>query len=148
MTKLNPTARQALQQAEILCQKKGLRLTALRRRVLQLIWAAKKPAKAYDILENIGDIAAAKPPTVYRALDFLLHNGFIHKLNSQNAYVGCAHPQHSRHECFLIFCTKCGDTGECCDSKTTAAIKRLAAANGFQSAHITLEIEGRCRQCQ
>lgn len=75
------------------CDERGLRLTPLRLRVLELVAAAEKPVKAYDLLERIKDgPGVAAPPTVYRTLDFLLENGFIHKLSSINAFVGCHHP--------------------------------------------------------
>src|SRR5690606_29433035 len=75
------------------CRARGLRLTPLRLEVLELVAASEKPVKAYDLLDRLKtDRAGAAPPTVYRALDFLLDNGFIHKLESINAYVGCHHP--------------------------------------------------------
>ena len=84
---------------------RGLRLTPVRARVLGLVADAGKPVKAYDLLEQIrvansadGEGAgAAAPPTVYRALDFLLANGFIHKLESVNAFVACHHPSTAQH---------------------------------------------------
>src|SRR5690349_13590304 len=75
------------------CEMRGLRLTEIRLQVLELIAASEKPVKAYDLLDRLKDDRSnAAPPTVYRALDFLLDNGFIHKLQSINAYVSCHHP--------------------------------------------------------
>jgi Fur family zinc uptake transcriptional regulator len=77
-----------------LCAQKGLRLTALRRRVLELVWQSHKPLGAYDILAVLSeqDGRRAAPPTVYRALDFLLENGLVHRISSLNAFVGCDAP--------------------------------------------------------
>lgn len=133
--------------AEELCNKSGQRLTVLRRKVLELIWQSHRPAKAYDILDNIGDVASAKPPTVYRALDFLLENGLIHKLNSLNAYVGCSHPK-AHHECYFLVCSRCSDIEECCDKKLARAIAATAKKNHFHPAHTTLEISGECQECK
>ena len=132
--------------AEALCNKSGQRLTALRRKVLELVWQSHRPAKAYDILDNISDVASAKPPTVYRALEFLLKNGLIHKLNSLNAYVGCSHPE-AHHECYFLVCSSCGDIKECCDAKLARAIATTAKKNRFHPAHTTLEIAGECQEC-
>jgi Fur family zinc uptake transcriptional regulator len=77
------------------CSERGLRLTDIRARVLGLVADAGKPIKAYDLLDKVREgegAGAAAPPTVYRALDFLLANGFIHKLESVNAFVACHHP--------------------------------------------------------
>ena len=82
----------ALAEAEAICARQGLRLTALRKRVLELVWASHKPLGAYDILGVLSDEDGrrAAPPTVYRALDFLLENGLVHRIASLNAFVGCS----------------------------------------------------------
>ncbi len=136
----------AMATAEALCSKSGQRFTTLRRKVLELIWQSHRPVKAYDILDNIGDVASAKPPTVYRALDFLLENRLIHKLNSLNAYVGCSHPE-AHHECYFLVCSSCGDIEECCDAKLARTIAATAKKNHFHPAHTTLEISGECQEC-
>ena len=93
----------AMREAESICQEKGLRFTELRREVLKLVWASHVPVKAYDILENLkGKEWSAKPPTVYRALDFLLETGLVHKLDSINAYIGRSHPREKNASYFLI----------------------------------------------
>lgn len=139
--------RRALRRAEAVCARDGLRLTSIRRSVLELVWRARRPAKAYDLLKKL-DAGFAAPPTVYRALDFLQKHGFVHKLNAQNAYVGCAHPARKPpHWCILIQCAACGVVGECCDDKTAAAVQRLVRRNGFLPAGAALEIEGQCADC-
>ena len=87
----------ALGEAESLCTKSGVRLTDLRRRVLELVWQSHKPLGAYDILAVLSeqDGRRAAPPTVYRALDFLLENGLVHRIASLNAFIGCNHPGHA-----------------------------------------------------
>ena len=84
----------ALRNADEICKSKGLRFTALRRRVLEIIWAKHEPTGAYDILEELStNKARAAPPTVYRALNFLLKHGFVHKIESLNAFLGCVNPE-------------------------------------------------------
>lgn len=137
----------ALKRAETVCRDKGLQFTALRRGVLEIIWESHAPIKAYDILDKLKkESASAKPPTVYRTLDFLLHNELIHKLNSLNAYTGCSHPRkHS--ECYFLICEKCGEIRECQNSNLTKAIASTAGKNKFTPGHTTLEIQGQCREC-
>ena len=137
----------ALHNAHKICEDKGLRFTVLRRKVLEMIWANHGPAKAYSILGKLkGKNAPAAPPTVYRALDFLLENGLIHKLNSLNAYVGCSHPL-KHNACYFLFCRHCGEIKECCNSTLSRAIAGTAHKNKFKAQNITLEIEGECQAC-
>ena len=138
----------ALETAEHYCHQAGLRLTALRRQVLSLIWESHQPVKAYDLMARIprqGN-APAQPPTVYRALDFLLENGLIHRLESINAYIGCSHP--NRHEdCYFLLCRGCGLAEECCSPTLAAAIREASTSHAFTASTTTLEIAGVCTRC-
>ena len=128
-------------------KERGLRLTPLRMEVLKLIAAADKPMKAYDLLdmlrENHGNAA---PPTVYRALDFLLENRFIHKLESINAFVSCHHPAEAHQVPFLI-CDTCSSAQEVCDERVADLIEAQAMALGFRAQGQTLEVHGTCKRC-
>jgi len=98
-----PDARQALEQAALLCQQRGARLTELRRRVLEIIWNSPAPLGAYAILDILRDEGRpGAPPTVYRALDFLLEQGLIHRLASLNVFTGCRQPGSHHGGQFLI----------------------------------------------
>ena len=93
----------AVADAENICLKAGLRLTKIRRQVLQFVWSKHTPIKAYDILQHIQkEQPRAAPPTVYRALDFLMDAGLVHKIESLNAYVGCGNPNKPHIGQFLI----------------------------------------------
>ena len=131
------------------CIARGLRLTPLRREVLVLVAKARKPVKAYDLLESLRDThAGAAPPTVYRALDFLLENGFIHKLESINAFVFCQHPGETHQVPFLI-CDQCENATEVCDEGAIAhLIEQQARGFGFRAKAQTLEVHGVCKACQ
>ena len=138
----------ALKVADAICQKRQLRFTRLRRKVFEMIWAHHAPSKAYDILDKLkAKKGSAQPPTVYRALDFLLHHRLIHKLNSQNAYIGCVHPLQAHH-CFFLICRQCKQIEECCDPALASTIGRTARQNQFSAQNITLEIEGECQACR
>ncbi|MEE8294974.1 MAG: Fur family transcriptional regulator, partial [Sphingomonadales bacterium] len=97
----------AMRDAERVCQKRGVNLTPIRRQVLEMVWQGHHPVKAYEIIENFGGKShSTKPPTVYRALDFLIENGLVHRIESQNAFVGCSHPVTAHNANFFI-CTCC-----------------------------------------
>src|SRR5579871_4177365 len=88
------TVAESLKQAEKLIEQRGGRLTPLRRKVLTLLLESHGPAKAYDLLQQLGDDGAAKPPSVYRSLDFLLEMGLAHRIESLNAFIACGHWDH------------------------------------------------------
>ena len=139
---------QALGQAEAICQARHVRLTSLRRQVLELIWSSHAPVGAYDLLRRLSrEHERAAPPTVYRALDFLLAQGLIHRIESLNAFVGCAQPATSHAGQFLI-CRDCGLAAELQDRGVDQAIDRGAAALGFVVESRTVELQGLCPGCR
>ncbi|MFT3756396.1 MAG: Fur family transcriptional regulator [Pseudoxanthomonas sp.] len=137
------------------CVERGLRLTPIRARVLELIAQAGKPIKAYDLLEKVrqanatrGDgIGADAPPTVYRALDFLMANGFVHKLESVNAFVACHHPSSAQHSVPFLICDRCHSAVELEDVEVVAQLDERAKALGFKPQAQTLEVHGLCAKC-
>lgn len=132
------------------CSERGLRLTEIRARVLGLVADAGMPIKAYDLLDKVreGDGAgAAAPPTVYRALDFLLANGFIHKLESVNAFVACHHPNAAQHSAPFLICDACHKAVELEDEHVVATLDAQARALGFSPQTQTLEVHGLCAEC-
>jgi len=139
----------ALAEAENICARQGLRLTALRKRVLELVWQSHKPLGAYDILGVLSeeDGRRAAPPTVYRALDFLLENGLVHRIASLNAFVGCNQPEHAHQGQFLI-CRKCHAAIELEKTSISEAIIASAADVGFNVEGQTVEVVGLCAGCQ
>ncbi|AAO58693.1 Fur family transcriptional regulator [Pseudomonas syringae pv. tomato] len=139
----------ALAEAETLCTQQGLRLTTLRRRVLELVWQSHKPLGAYDILAVLSeeDGRRAAPPTVYRALDFLLENGLVHRIASLNAFTGCNHPTHAHQGQFLI-CRLCHAAIELQHPAISNAVVDAAAGVGFAVEGQTVEIVGVCAGCK
>jgi Fur family zinc uptake transcriptional regulator len=129
------------------CAERGLRLTPLRERVLRLVASAERPVKAYDLLDQIrDDKGPAAPPTVYRALDFLLEHGFIHRLASVNAFVGCHMPRVQHSVPFLI-CDRCHAAVELEDERVASLLVEQARALGFRPQAQTLEVHGLCARC-
>lgn len=136
-----------LREVAAVCSERGLRLTELRERVLTLVAEADRPVKAYDLLDQIhSGRGPAAPPTVYRALDFLLEHGFIHKLESLNSYVGCHQPRVQHSVPFLI-CDRCHSATELEDERVTVLLNQQARALGFSPQAQTLEVHGVCARC-
>jgi len=130
------------------CELRGLRLTPLRLRVLELIAASSKPVKAYDLLDQLRDgHSGAAPPTIYRALDFLLEHRFIHKLESVNSFVGCHHPNEAHQVPFLIY-DVCAGAEEICDERVSKLLVEQAREHGFKPRAQTLEVHGVCEDCR
>lgn len=136
----------SLKEAETLCEERGGRLTPLRKKVLTLLLESGGPAKAYDLLEQLGDDGAAKPPSVYRSLDFLLDMGLAHKIESLNAFVACGHWKHGHAAVFLI-CDKCGTAGELHAHDSVKKLSQEVESVKFQMRSAVIEIRGLCRDC-
>jgi Fur family zinc uptake transcriptional regulator len=137
--------RGALARAEAYCDGLQERLTAPRRRVLELLLSAEGPLKAYDLISAYGDAGApAKPPTVYRALEFLERVGFAHRIESLNAYVPCR--IEGGHAAAFLICDCCGAAAEF-EPDISA---ELAAANaaGYDVRSVTIEARGLCAACR
>ena len=138
----------ALKNAEKICADKKLQFTPIRKTVFKLIWQSHSPLKAYDILEELQkEDPSEKPITIYRALDFLLNNRMIHKIESQNTYLGCTHPGEL-HNCYFTICKKCNVVHEGCESNFLGGIYETLKKEDFMVNHITLEIQGICKNCR
>jgi Fur family zinc uptake transcriptional regulator len=135
-----------LDKAERLCARRGAKLTELRRQVLALILDNPAPSGAYDLLERLRTSRGpAAPPTVYRALDFLLDQKLIHRVERLAAFVACIE-DHDHGAQFLI-CTKCGQVTEMEDHAVAHALADAVARAGFTFARATIEAEGLCAAC-
>ncbi|HEX5264182.1 MAG TPA: Fur family transcriptional regulator [Phenylobacterium sp.] len=140
--------RRALAAAQARCQATQERLTEPRRRVLELLLEADAPLKAYDLIATYGeDGAPAKPPTVYRALDFLERQGFAHRIESLNAFVPCRlDAEGENHTAAFLICTCCGAAEEFEPDLSPGLA--AAQAKGYEVAAVTLEARGLCPACR
>jgi len=139
---------EAMRDAERICERRGVRLTKLRYRVLELVWSSHAPIGAYGVLERLSrERRSATPPTVYRALDFLAAQGLVHRIESLNAFVGCADPAAAHAGQFLI-CRDCGAAAEMNDPRVDRAITQGAAEVGFFAEERTVEVSGICPACR
>lgn len=129
------------------CKDAGLRASEPRRYVLEIIGNAKKPATAYEILDALGQkIKSPKPPTVYRALESLSEHGFIHRIESLNAYIACDETHRHQGSQFMI-CDQCGRVEEIHLCSVPESLQKQAASKDFGIAYWNVELHGTCAQC-
>jgi Fur family zinc uptake transcriptional regulator len=115
--------------------------------VLELVWSSHGPIGAYELLDKLRvSRGNAEPPTVYRALDFLIEHALIHRIESLNAYVGCGDPTR-RHGGQFLICRDCKSVAELDDNAIARAVIRRADALGFDAQRQTVEVIGRCFDC-
>jgi len=127
---------------------RGVQLTPIRHKVLELIWNSHKAIKAYDLLDQIRPSKeAAKPATIYRALDFLLEQGLIHRVESLNAFVGCK-CSGTQHDQVLLICTQCHTVEERSSLPVLNALADELQTAQFIAQRKTLEVQGLCHACQ
>ncbi|PCH98805.1 MAG: Fur family transcriptional regulator [Rhodobacteraceae bacterium] len=138
----------ALAHAQSACDTQGLKLTPARLRVLEILLSEHKAMGAYDILARLNDEGlGSQPPIVYRALDFLVTNGFVHKIEKLNAYTACSHPGQSHTPVFMI-CTNCKTLAETQTQDIGGVLDLAAQTLGFQIETAVIEAEGLCPACQ
>lgn len=137
----------ALTAAETRCAAEGLRLTPVRRKVLELLLREHRALGAYAILDLLRDAGfGSQPPVAYRALDFLVDHGFVHKIERLNAFVACAHPGEAHSPAFMI-CRLCDAVAEANSAPAKGSLGTAAKAAGFQIEKTVVEAEGVCPAC-
>lgn len=139
---------QLVKQIEEICAARGVRLTPQRKRVFELICASPKASSAYELLEDLKlSEPQAKPPTVYRALDFLLEQGFIHRVESTNSYIQCCSCNAHKHYSHLLICDKCSNVIELQDDSLVALLVNNADKHEFTITNHVIESHGICKLC-
>lgn len=138
---------QALHDAKAICEARAARLTDVRRRVLELVWSSHEPIGAYDILTLlVRERGKAAPPTVYRALEFLMEMGLVHRIDSLNAFIGCKSPTEAHAAQFLV-CRECHHVSEIDAPAIQRAILKEVREAGFSMDSGSLEVKGVCGEC-
>jgi Fur family transcriptional regulator, zinc uptake regulator len=142
-------AADALAEADAVCAKRGARLTSTRRRVLEILLSGHRPIGAYEIIDHLAaDGSRPAPITVYRALDFLLEQGLVHRLASRNAFMACIHQHAATDKVVFLICEQCGAVGEVSSARIMRTIDEAAAAAGFMPKAPVVEVSGLCAHCQ
>jgi Fur family zinc uptake transcriptional regulator len=138
-----------LARAEELCRERAVQFTALRREVLDAVVASEKPPGAYDIAERLSRPGRrVAPVSVYRALDFLMELGLVHRIASRNAFVPCAHAHGASENVVFLICRTCGGIDETTSPEVESGLGKTLKRAGFTPAHSILEVEGDCGACR
>ena len=141
-------AGEALAHAERAVAERGLRLTPVRRKALEILLEEHRAMGAYDVLDRLAEAGFAhQPPVAYRALDFLVEHGFAHRIQSLNAYTACMHPGASHSPAFFI-CEGCKLVAEAPQADIRRAVDAAADAIGFAADRMMVEVIGRCPACR
>jgi Fur family zinc uptake transcriptional regulator len=136
-----------LASAEAHCEAKGLRLTPVRRKALEILLLEHRALGAYEMLDRLRDAGfGSQPPVAYRALEFLVANGFAHKIERLNAFIACAHPGAEHAPAFMI-CRLCDSIAEAQSLPSRGALGEAARATGFKIERTVVEAEGICPAC-
>lgn len=137
--------RSALAAADAACAQRSVQLTPIRRRVLEILLENHAAMGAYDVLARLdAEGLGSKPPVAYRALTFLIEQGFVHRIERLNAFIACAHPGAAHDPAFMI-CRGCGNVAE---AQADTAMDKTAAESGFHVEQTVIEAEGLCPACQ
>jgi len=142
-------AAEGLRHAESVCRGRGQRFTPIRRQVLQAMLASHRPLGAYDIIDRLAEAMPRPAPiTVYRALDFLMENGLVHRIESRNAFIACAHNHDAMSTVAFLICERCSLVGEIPATSIAGSINDAARGSGFAPKLSVVEITGVCAHCQ
>lgn len=140
----------SLARAEEICAARDQRLTPIRRAVLEALYRTHAPLGAYEIIAHLGEGGGKThaPITIYRALDFLMEQGFVHRLASRNAFVACPHGHAPDELVAFLICESCGGVDERHSQALTRAVSGMLVAENFKARQQVLEIAGLCAHCR
>ena len=138
----------AIAHAETQCAARAQRLTPMRRQVLETLLASHRPLGAYEIMSRLRLRNRPAPITIYRALDFLIENGLVHRIETRNAFVACVHNHGGDDLVIFLICERCGAVGEAPGAGTAEALKASSRAAGFSPKSPVIEIAGICSHCR
>lgn len=140
---------EAMAHAERYCERRQQRLTPIRRRVLEVLLESHNPLGAYEIIDRAARSGPRPAPiTIYRALDFLIDNDLVHRIESRNAFVACVHKHASGDLVVFLICEKCGAVGEAPGAAFAETLKAASRAAGFSPKSPVVEIGGICAHCR
>ena len=139
----------ALAHAEAICAERKERLTPVRHRVLEALLASHAPLGAYELIDRLAaDDTRPAPITVYRALDFLREQGFVHRIESRNAFIACVHEHATAEPVVFLSCEQCGAVGEAAGAAVADSIRSASRSAGFTPKTPVIEIFGTCAHCK
>ena len=139
----------AIEHAERVCSQRSRKFTPIRRQVLQALLASHRPLGAYEVIDELAkSMPRPAPITVYRALDFLMENGLVHRIESRNAFLACGHDHDAAAMVAFLICELCGSVGEIPAAVVAQSLNAAARTTGFAPKMSVVEISGICAHCQ
>lgn len=142
-------AEDAFSHAERVCAGRGQKFTPIRRQVLGALLSSHRPLGAYEVIDELAKTMTRPAPiTVYRALDFLMENGLVHRIESRNAFLACAHNHDETAVVAFLICETCGSAGEIPAALLAQSFNEAARSTGFAPKMSVVEITGTCAHCQ
>jgi len=137
-----------LAKADERARQAGLRLTPVRRRVLEILAESHQALGAYDVLERLReDGFGSQPPVAYRALEFLVENRMAHRITRLNAFAACTKPDRDEHTPVFLICSQCDAVAELAGTNTALALRSESQQAGFQLERMSIEAVGLCPNC-
>ena len=139
----------AVSRAHEICAKSNVRLTATREAILKLLWQSHQPLGAYQLQQQLSKVTdkPVAPPTIYRATEFLIDLGLVHRIPSLNAYIGCPFP-NSEHSNIFLICQECKTVAEMADNRVNSLLENLCDMVNFKHKSQIIEIVGYCPNCE
>jgi len=135
--------------AEKVCRERAQKFTPIRRQVLSALLSSHRPLGAYEVIDELAKAMPRPAPiTVYRALDFLMANGLVHRIESRNAFVACVNNHASGDLVVFLICEHCGAVGEAASAAVADQLKAAARSAGFTPKAPVIEIGGVCAHCR
>jgi Fur family zinc uptake transcriptional regulator len=139
----------AIRHAERVCEGRAQKFTPIRRQVFGALLSSHRPLGAYEVIDELAkSMPRPAPITVYRALDFLMENGLVHRIESRNAFLACAHDHDAAAMVAFLICDRCGSVGEIPAAPAAQTLNDAARASGFAPKLSVVEITGTCAHCQ
>ena len=139
----------AMRHAEQVCEKRTQKFTPIRRHVLETLLSSHRPLGAYEVIEELAkSMPRPAPITVYRALDFLIENGLVHRIESRNAFLACAHDHDEAAMVAFLICERCGLVGEVPAASVAQSLSVSVRSTGFAPRMSIVEVTGVCTHCQ
>lgn len=140
---------EGLEHAERVCADRSQNLTPIRRHVLRALLSSHRPLGAYEVIEELARVLPRPAPiTVYRALDFLMQNGLVHRIESRNAFLACGREHDDASAVAFLICESCGSVGEIPAATVAQSLSEAARQTGFTPKLSVVEITGTCGHCQ
>jgi Fur family transcriptional regulator, zinc uptake regulator len=145
----DPLGTSAVDAALALCRENRISLTPGRRRIFEILAREGRPLGAYEMIDRVAEATGKRPApiSIYRALDFLLENGLIHRLASRNAYLACGHGHGAKEPIVFLICEVCGEVVEATSPAMRGILGALAQEAKFSPRAQVMEVAGKCRAC-